>query len=714
MEDIASRRRRRPILACEPCRRKKIKCDHEVPCTPCTRSRTSYCSYLEANEDVTSKKQRSGEEHSNVSTASTASTSGDYPPSMPVSVPLSVPLSGSPWFSGNGSVTSNGGNNSTTSLSIAPEAKTGHLIERQDSFTARGTFLRGRFYGPSHWLSFYQHLPHAESDYSLYQNCEPLVGSPSSVDSLGSTNLWKLPETIPPREVSNQLVLAYFRTFESVLRILHVPSFVRECQQYWKSPQNAREEFILQLGLVMAIGAAFTPQVTVKDQSILLWIDSAQNWLRDTLTETCLNQIDTTSTSGRELVQIFCLLIEARQTRHTEKKRPGLISADSLIRAAEHVGLHIHPTKLPGLSFFEQEMRRRLWTTCQELALQAAVNEGRPSPILRGDDNGPPPLNLADEQFDTHTTIVPLVSEDFTHTSILIALHKSFPIRHAIAEAINDVSYEMCSYEQALDMSSRIMTESREIFSRIQSRASNFAVRLCELLLHRFLLTLHAPFALHAHIDPTRYYSRKVATEISMSILRHCSQVETDDFARLLRRGSEIFTHVPILATSILCYDLADEDPFSSTLVQAAFPVTRTSLQKLVDAYLHVLSLRIGSGSEEIRPYVLLSAQLARIAASQAGQAIDHRLVVTRTLQLCQRMQQGQAVVPHVEGQQFDNILGHSSNDNSVGAGGSSTMIRQRMSSDATFDISPEQLDDCISNPLSEDNHWMIGLVQNG
>ncbi|KAI0434075.1 hypothetical protein F5Y09DRAFT_349685 [Xylaria sp. FL1042] len=716
MEDIASRRRRRPILACEPCRRKKIKYSVLVR-LPCftdhgnANMRVRAAAYLEDSDDVAAKKQRAGDAPSDSSVASTATE--DQPLSVPLSGSFSVSLSGSSaWFqSSSGSSTGLPLSVSQPATSItAPDVTNVHLIERQDSFTARGTFVRGRFYGPSHWL------PHAESDYALYKDYESLVGSPSTIGSLSRTNSWKLADTIPSREVSNQLVLAYFRTFESVLRVLHVPSFIRECQQYWKAPEDSREEFLLQLGLTMAIGATFSPQVTVADRCVDLWIDAAQTWLREALTETNINHNDTTSTSGRELIQIFCLLVEARQTRYNSKKRPGLISADSLTRAAEQVGLQIDPNKLPGLSFFEREMRRRLWTTVQELALQAVVNEGRPSSLLRVNDSGLAPLNLADEHFDIHTTIVPAMSNnEFTHTSIQIALHKSFPIRLAIADAINDVSNDVCSYEKALEMSSRIIAESREVFAQIQNRASVFAVRLCELLLHRFLLTLHAPFALIAHMDPTRYYSRKVATEVAMSILRHCSHVDTDDFARLLRRGSEMFNNVPILAASILCYDLADGEPFSSTLVQASFPVTRNSLKKLIEAYLHILSQRIGGGSEEVGPYVLLSTQLARIAAKQAGQTMDSRLFITRTVQLCQRMQQGQAIGPHLEGQRIESVPTHSSSSDSVGSGEGFALVRQSMSmsSEPAFDIGAERLDDSVPNSLSEENPWMMAFLQN-
>ncbi|KAI5918388.1 hypothetical protein F4810DRAFT_692557 [Camillea tinctor] len=686
MDETASRRRRRPILACEPCRRKKIKCDHDVPCGPCTRSRTSYCSYLNGSDDLVPKKQKLAEAQLEVSSNSN-----------PEDQCLSVPRSGSSWL----------GHNSSLPLSISqpptnilvPDKSGVHFIERQESSTARGTFVRGRFYGPSHWISFYQHLPNADLDHALYQDYEALVSSPSP-RKMSRTAPRKLAESIPPREVSNQLVLAYFRTFESVLRVLHVPTFIRECQQYWETPQEARSEFLLQLGLVMAIGSTFSSQFAVGDRSIALWIEAAEDWLSEILTETSMNHSDTTSSGGMEMVQIFCLLLEARQTCSTGKRQAWIFSADSLVRAAEHVGMHIDPKKLPGLSFFEQEMRRRLWSTVQELALQAAVDDGRPLPLLRTDDNGPAPWNLEDEQFNPQTAMVPLPDDSFTHTSILIALHKSFPIRLAIADAINDVSNDMCPYSTALQISSQILAESREIFSRIQNRASGFAARLCELLLHRFLLTLHAPFALHARTDPTRYYSRKVATEVAMSILRRCSNVDTDDYSRLLRQGSGLFTHVPALAASILCYDLADEEPFSSTLAQAAFPVTRTSLQKLVDAYLHVLSLRIGGGSDEIRPYVLLSAQLDRIDTSRTGQAVDNRHAITRVMQLCQQTRQGLAIRQHTEGQQPE--AAYSSPDESVGSAESYAFVRQRMSMSTEspgFEISAENLDDDVLQP---------------
>jgi hypothetical protein len=48
--DTTPRKRRRPPLSCEQCRRRKLRCDRKLPCTPCTRSRESLtCSYSQSH-----------------------------------------------------------------------------------------------------------------------------------------------------------------------------------------------------------------------------------------------------------------------------------------------------------------------------------------------------------------------------------------------------------------------------------------------------------------------------------------------------------------------------------------------------------------------------------------------------------------------------------------------------------------------------------------
>lgn len=40
-----ARKRRRPALSCAECRRRKIKCDRNIPCGQCTQSKSTTCTY---------------------------------------------------------------------------------------------------------------------------------------------------------------------------------------------------------------------------------------------------------------------------------------------------------------------------------------------------------------------------------------------------------------------------------------------------------------------------------------------------------------------------------------------------------------------------------------------------------------------------------------------------------------------------------------------
>jgi hypothetical protein len=42
---VPPRKRRRPALSCVECRRRKIKCDRNVPCTQCTQFKSASCTY---------------------------------------------------------------------------------------------------------------------------------------------------------------------------------------------------------------------------------------------------------------------------------------------------------------------------------------------------------------------------------------------------------------------------------------------------------------------------------------------------------------------------------------------------------------------------------------------------------------------------------------------------------------------------------------------
>lgn len=176
------RKRRRPALSCEQCRRRKIKCDRNYPCGQCTQSKTASCTYAPDSVLAT---------HSHVSKSTGTRTSHDFASIPSRAKPASSTTSGSQLSNTNSSPnadTSQGTGPSPPAdddCDLAPAAKnllnrvltlekklvdangvsqsSFGLVERVDfglAFEAkdssedkvRGTVSKTRFFGQSHWM----------------------------------------------------------------------------------------------------------------------------------------------------------------------------------------------------------------------------------------------------------------------------------------------------------------------------------------------------------------------------------------------------------------------------------------------------------------------------------------------------------------------------------------------------------------------------------
>ena len=170
------RKRRRPALSCEQCRRRKIKCDRSYPCGQCLQSKTSTCSYSpdtirrlrHASETTSVPAQSPGGLPNRARDAaldfSYISSAGVSPNSIPQSE-VTLPSS---WTSP--SAPSNGDINDSKTLLCRLETVEKKLencgsqpyFPSCESFNSdplakglRGTVSKTRFFGPSHWMHSY-------------------------------------------------------------------------------------------------------------------------------------------------------------------------------------------------------------------------------------------------------------------------------------------------------------------------------------------------------------------------------------------------------------------------------------------------------------------------------------------------------------------------------------------------------------------------------
>ena len=323
--------------------------------------------------------------------------------------------------------------------------------------------------------------------------------------------------TIPAKEVCDELVANYFRTFESVYRIIHIPSFYASYAEYWVNPDgnNCWPRIIL----ILAIGTVFLPDSTAATSLRAIarqWVYAAQQWLSAPLEKSRMNMRG---------LQIQCLLILARKTLGIGSDF-NWSAMGILVRAAMQLGYHRDPKKFQGMSPLHCEMRRRLWATIMEMNLQAAFNSAMPPLISLDDFDTEPPLNINDDEIGKNTeTAVPHPQTVYTQTSLQIHLHRSFPSRLE-AVRVSSTFRGDPSYEHVLKLGKEIMASCRFPSFSSPTQPTPFHLNHLDLLLRRPILALHRSWVIKAKTDPRYYFSRKVTLDTA---LVHTSYLLDDD-----------------------------------------------------------------------------------------------------------------------------------------------------------------------------------------
>ncbi|KAJ5910573.1 hypothetical protein N7504_005216 [Penicillium tannophilum] len=425
-----------------------------------------------------------------------------------------------------------------------------------------------RVFGQSHWIHGVTQCQ------DILRQCEPIM---SRENSKAIFNLKKCKylgkiikerrappwptaamSELPPKELADALVDIYLRTFECRYRVLHVPKFRQAYEALWTTEERDAE-FVIQLKLVMAIGAVIYDENFSLRTSSIRWIYEAQTWAAEP---------DFKARLTIEFIQTNILLLLAREIIGVSG---GLIwiSMGELLRTAVYIGLHRDPSCLPKTSTFDSEMRRRLWNTIIEMALNTSLESGGP-PLFNLDDfDTHPPGNFDDEDILAEDP-TPKPDGTFTQMTISLALRRMFEARLAIATSLNGIGPHS-SYEEVL----RLDMDLRHGPSPFQTQILDFLVR-------RYLLALHVPFFQSSFGDTTYAFSRKVVIDTALQIwctTNPSSDMmitrrdlhppsETDDLYRLTICGSGVFRLTSIqccfLIAAELTNQLRDEDNLGS------------------------------------------------------------------------------------------------------------------------------------------------------
>ncbi|KAH6984471.1 C6 zinc finger domain protein [Ilyonectria sp. MPI-CAGE-AT-0026] len=653
------RRRRRPALSCSECRRRKIRCDHNNPCAHCVRQ-NAQCVFSQLRNP-------SGASSVRESTASQRPLRSPAPALAAAAArDVPTPVSISVGRSGTRSLADHGGADVTEILHrirrledeaaprLGEQASARAFSEADRESVSRPppagyhewqiVLNKSRDLGKSRWmgsaqtfstiLSCYKGIVGTDVDNAiqatetsllhiqageLLRKCKDgaktiKVGRPSR--SSPATHLGILPLS---REVADAMVDLYFASFESTHRILHGPTFRMQYDAFWNQPGSAPMDLRHQVLLVIGIGSSLQDHgdrdaALCNVEMVRQWIFAAQTWLAGPLEK------DRLTIAG---LQIYCLTILARQIFSVGGDLIW-VSMGSLVHEAMQMGLNRDPDHLPAMSVLQAEVRRRLWATILELAVQSSLDSWMPTRISLDEFNTKPPSNVNDEDMDKSTmTLLPHPQDTFTATSIQLAILASLPVRLRIVQLLNGMHSDL-SYPKVLALSSELSEALRKCSSLARDsngKCTVFHRNLLDYLVRRFMIPLHLSFNNQAEENPLFHYSLKISFDAAMATVTP----EPDAaFHRLMVTGAGLFREgirYAIMTIGHELLSLVEVQRQDGTLHRTG--QHRDVLKQTVRDMIALSAERIQLGETNVKSHMFLSMVLAQVEALETDGPVD-------------------------------------------------------------------------------------------
>ncbi|KAM9885608.1 hypothetical protein VD0002_g1509 [Verticillium dahliae] len=447
-----------------------------------------------------------------------------------------------------------------------------------------------------------------------------------------------LMDYLPQKDITDRLIARFFKGKEPAWSMFHVPAFLREYATFWERPHEYSITWIGLLCIMISHAAFFclrgdeeVPGNIGPPQYILdlYRIRSAQ----------CL-ALDDYTKPGKYKVEALILYFGTEYLRLSDAQRGTSIMMAIIVRLAMHSGLHRDPKHFQGLTVFEHEMRKRLWTILVEIDVLVAFQFGLPGNVQHRYFDTGLPHNLHDEDFDETTTELPLERPLTERTPALYTIVKS-----RLVVAFGDILARMAdrdspTYGEVLRLNDQLEKAHEDIPPVLRARSFSLSIGdPIDLIMQRLwieLMYLKARIVLHRRYfalgrNDQRYApSRFNCIDAATKTLEYQFDVNTEiqPGGRLSKERwflSSLSTHDFLLANMMLCLEL-------SFLLRASTPsdaaVAAEPIEK--DRLLHILRTSRGiwgsmrtQSAEASRAFKILSRMLTISTGTQYESSPD-------------------------------------------------------------------------------------------
>lgn len=437
----------------------------------------------------------------------------------------------------------------------------------------------------------------------------------------------KLLELLPDRKTVDQHVDVYFKSFETVYRILHRPSFNVEYTAFWNDTYNHDDTFIAILLLIVAAvrSECMEPGTYIYDSSAAR--ESAAKIYR-----VCEAWVSRQSHKhiSMAVFQVHYLLLLCKRINCIKEKRDWMATG-VLLRLGMTSGLHRdpgklapkryaltqtnhrdHPRKTVVMSVFEEEMRRRMWATAAEWELQASLERGMPAMMAGCPFDTEPPSNIFDEDLEEDVSELPQSrpASYWTPSFYQHHSHRSLRFRIALNSILNDPSSRL-SFEDVLQYEAQIMqelnaiptpkmpptaidTDDSVVNQESFDRKIIPSVALLDIQIRHYLIMLHSPFVSKSQ------YSAVASISAASHILDLHSKLHAAEVYVISMMRNDIFR-----ASLAICHNLLLSNALYGEFLLASLTAPAGEKLSKALAMLKDQTLRLGTG---IREYWVVSA----------------------------------------------------------------------------------------------------------
>lgn len=333
---------------------------------------------------------------------------------------------------------------------------------------------------------------------------------------------------LPARDVVEALVHNYMRTYEKLFPLWHLSSFEKEMAIFWEAPQDAERSFLAQIFMMLALSCHSAPNgILVLRQLDLVELSNSFFGLADAAFKGSQFMVVHDLAVVRTLCMAAIAKIMDLITFNDARSCAPLLGL--LVRLAQSMSMHRHPSLFPEMPENEGLNRLKIWTTIAFLDMMSSVSYSLPL-LIRNEDHDVFPYSTTASSSTTGTGATEgsvSITDQVSEAQMLLS--EALPLASSIVTTANSVKSEY-TYDQVettdkrlrqiLNMLSKINVEDELNAFSLQGLMLQRA--MLQVFIRRMLLILHEPFARDSeNVSASHTSSRFAVMECSLSLL-HC------------------------------------------------------------------------------------------------------------------------------------------------------------------------------------------------